>query len=181
MKNLLYYIFFAVFKIWLASICSSELQILLWPNLVWWYVTISKRILWKDCFAMFKVKITATVQKPIEWLSRWYLLSNSEPFVARLNMMMYHQSVMWKEYFAIFMAKVTVGAHTFKFDYFYLQNCWSIDATNLSLMVHRHKLECLVKRLVCYVQGQGHIVLFFCAIFTVTNICATKLNVLMCC
>ena len=26
----------------------------------------------------------------------------------------------------------------------------------LSLTAHVHKLECLVKRLLCYIQGQGH-------------------------
>ena len=26
----------------------------------------------------------------------------------------------------------------------------------LSLTVHVYKLECLVKRLLCYIQGQGH-------------------------
>ena len=50
-----------------------------------------------------------------------------------------------------------LSVHTIKYDYFYYI-FWTADflATNLVLTVHVHKLECLVKRLLCCIQGQGH-------------------------
>ena len=37
----------------------------------------------------------------------------------------------------------------------YVLNCWFFG-DQLSLTVHVHKLECLMKRLLCCIQGQGH-------------------------
>ena len=50
-----------------------------------------------------------------------------------------------------------VWVHTMKSWLFllYVLNCWSFG-NQLSLTVHFHKLECLVKRLLCCIQGQGH-------------------------
>ena len=89
-------------------------------------------------------------------------------------------SVMWKEWYANFKVKVTLMAHNIKMWLFlpYLLNCWSFCnqispdvtssswlgskhqspkiATKLSIMVHHHESECLVRRLVCCVHCQGH-------------------------
>ena len=46
--------------------------------------------------------------------------------------------------------------HTVKYDYFYVLNCWFLGVTNLVWQCTFYKLECLVKRLLCYIQGQGH-------------------------
>ena len=51
----------------------------------------------------------------------------------------------------------SVWVHTMKSWLFlsYVLNCWSFG-DQLSLTAHVHKLECLVKRLFCCIQGQGH-------------------------
>ena len=47
--------------------------------------------------------------------------------------------------------------HTIKYDFLlYVLNCWFFGGDQLSLTVHVHKLERLVKRLFCSIQGQGH-------------------------
>ena len=50
-----------------------------------------------------------------------------------------------------------ISVHTIKYDYFYYV-VWTADFLDdqLSLTVHVHKLEYLVKRLLCCIQGQGH-------------------------
>ena len=47
-----------------VSIISAELLIILRPNLVWWCIIVSESVSLKlkDCFAMFKVKVTMKVQ-----------------------------------------------------------------------------------------------------------------------
>ena len=48
------------------------------------------------------------------------------------------------------------SVHTIKYDCFCVLNCWFFMGNQLSLTVHVHKLECLVKSLLCCSQGQGH-------------------------
>ena len=51
-----------------------------------------------------------------------------------------------------------ISVHAIKYDYFYYM-FWTADVLGdqFSLIVHVHKLECLVKRLLCCrIQGQGH-------------------------
>ena len=61
------------------------------------------------------------------------------------------QIVFHKDWFAVFKAKVTVTHNIIKtclFEYI----IWTADpATELGLMVHHHKVDCLVKRLDCSV------------------------------
>ena len=51
-----------------------------------------------------------------------------------------------------------ISVHTMKYDYFHYM-FWTADflSDQLSLTVHVLKLECLVKRLLCCIQGQGQI------------------------
>ena len=60
---------------------------------------------------------------------------------------------------SVFKVKVTVT------EFFFIQSNMTISICSdllifggdqLSLTVHVHKLECLVKRLLCCIQGQGH-------------------------
>ena len=51
-----------------------------------------------------------------------------------------------------------ISVHTIKYDYFFIL-CSELlisGGNQFSLTVHVHKLECLVKRLLCCIQGQGH-------------------------
>ena len=56
-----------------------------------------------------------------------------------------------------------ISVHTMKYDHFYYMFRFIylfiylfIFCNQLSLTVHVHKLECLIKRLLCCIQGQGH-------------------------
>ena len=103
---------------------SPELQIVLWPNLVWWCIIISCSVLWKIALLCSKA---VNVQTFIECLSE-------QDFLKDLNFcsQTWHSdassgaSVMQKGCFAIFKVKVTVRACTVKTYHLYLfQNCWS--------------------------------------------------------
>ena len=50
-----------------------------------------------------------------------------------------------------------ISVHTMKYNYFYYM-FWTADfvGNQFSLTVHVPKLECLVKRLLCCIQGQRH-------------------------
>ena len=86
------------------SIICSELLIVLATNLVWQCMFISWSVLWKGCFAVFKVKVTVKVLNFSECLPRQYLWS------AKLSMVMYyHQPEYHSEYnFAMFKVKATI-------------------------------------------------------------------------
>ena len=60
-----------------VSTISYKPFIHLRPNLVWWYITMSK------------VKVTAKIQNVKEWLTVWYLL-NHQTFCYQLGMLMHH-------------------------------------------------------------------------------------------
>ena len=90
------------------------------------------------------------------------ILCIAEPFVTKPSMVRYHykpESHMRKMDF-IFKVKVTVTEFRF------IQSNMTISiicselmillGDQLSLTVHVHKLECLVKRLLCCIQSQGH-------------------------
>ena len=66
-------------------------------------------------------------------------------------------SVMKKDLFAVFKVKVTARAHMVRNDSVY-HIFWTADllALKLGLLVHYHKPECLMEKLDCCVQGQGH-------------------------
>ena len=72
----------------LLFLLSSELNIVL-PNVVGWHIIISRSVMWRDCFAVFKIKIIAKVENFVECLSGRCLL-NYLTFVAKLNMVMHH-------------------------------------------------------------------------------------------
>ena len=65
--------------------------------------------------------------------------------------------VMQKDWFAIFKVKVTASAHMIKIWQFllYLLNCWSF-CYQTWFNSNNHKPMCFMKKLDCYVQGQGH-------------------------
>ncbi len=91
------------------------------------------------------------------------ILCIAEPFVTKPSMVKHHNEPerhMRKMGFSIFKVKVTVTEFRF------IQSNMTISiicsellifgGDQLSLTVHVHKLECLVKRLLCCIQGQGH-------------------------
>ena len=90
------------------------------------------------------------------------ILCIAEPFVTKPSMVRHHykpERHMRKMEF-IFKVKVTVT------DFRFIQSNMTISiicselmillGDQLSLTVHVHKLECLVKRLLCCIQVQGH-------------------------
>ena len=91
------------------------------------------------------------------------ILCIAEPFVTKPSMVRHHYKP------ELHMRKMGfylqgqghinwISVHTMKYDYFYYM-FWTADflSDQLSLTVHVLKLECLVKRLLCCIQGQGQI------------------------
>ena len=67
-------------------------------NLVWQCISISWNVLWKCCFAVFKVKVTVKVLN----FSDLYLWS------VKLSMVMHHHQPVIQKYFAMFKIKATI-------------------------------------------------------------------------
>ena len=90
------------------------------------------------------------------------ILCIAEPFVTKPSMVRHHykQNFICEKWVSIFKVKVTVTEFRF------IQSDTTISiicsellifgGEQLSLTVRVHKLECLVKRLLCCIQGQGH-------------------------
>ena len=145
-----------IIKIMTVSRISSEWLILLQPEVVFWYIIISQSVLWENWMA-FKVKVVAKVQSfnfcpdDIFW--------TAEPCVTKLGTVMHHrgQERHVKDGFAVFMVKFTMRAHTIKYVSFY-HIYWTSHsfATRFNWLVHHDTLKCLVQKLDCCGQSQGH-------------------------
>ena len=138
-----------VIKLWLFNMLS-ELLILFRLDLIWWYIIIRWIALWKDWIALlwsrsrsqkrFRIPVNVHLND---------ISSATEPSVTKLgwwcNIM--GQSIMQEDWFAVFKFRVTVRAHLIRYDCFY-HICWTADlfATKFNWMVHRHKLDCFVKK-----------------------------------
>ena len=99
--------------------------------------------------------------KVLVYVSLDGILCITEPFVTKPSMVRHHykpERHMQKIGFYLQGQGHSnwILVHTIKYDYFYVLNCWFLGGDQLSLTVHVHKLECLVKRLLCCIQGQGH-------------------------
>ena len=108
-----------------VSVISSELLIflVLLPNFVWWYIIIGWSVLWNDCFAVFKVKITfQNFITKTGWMFVWTvsseLLNLLKPNLVWWCIVM-SQSVLWKDCVAIFKVKVIGRACISKYDCFH--------------------------------------------------------------
>ena len=91
------------------------------------------------------------------------ILCIAEPFVTKPSMVRHHykpERHICEKWVSVFKVKVTVTEFQF------IQSNMTISiicsellifgGDQLSLTVHVHKLECLVKRLLCCIQGQDH-------------------------
>ena len=59
---------------------------------------------------------------------------------------------MLEDWSAVFKCRVTVRVHLIKYHYFYyIQRTADLFVTKFNRMVHRHKLDCLLKRFDCSV------------------------------
>ena len=147
-----------------VSVVSSELLIVSLPSFVWWYIIICLSVLWKDCFAMFKV--TVKVQNLI-------------------MIMHYHEP-------ECCIAKQLFGCHGQGHNEgSYNKTNMTISTTCLELQIllqpnWDHKLECLVERLLCsrsWSQWWFKTSLNVCQsyVFCTTNISASELAVWIYC
>ena len=89
-----------------VPIISSELLILLWPNLVWWSVIVSCRAVWKYRFPVFKVTVQNFNECLVGW-SEWFKFLWTD-LVWWCNIT--NQDVMQKGGCVMFRVKVTVWA-----------------------------------------------------------------------
>ena len=101
-----------------VSAISSELVILLQPNLVWWH-QLERLVKRLDCTLVFSVKVTAKVQISVN-VSLDIIFSFAKPFVTKLGMEMQHHvpECSMKRLVCYFKVKVTVRAKNMKFDCF---------------------------------------------------------------
>ena len=90
------------------------------------------------------------------------ILCIAEPSVSKPSMVRHHykpECYVWKMGFYLqgHGHSNWISVHTMKYNYFYYM-FWTADffGNQLSLTAHVHKLEYLVKRLLCCIQGQGH-------------------------
>ena len=111
------------------------------------------------------------------------IISSKPPNVLFPNLVLWFiimsRSVVQKDWFAIFKVVVTARAHMIKIDNYY-GVFWTADpfATKLGLIVYYHKPECFMKKLDCYVQGQGHSKISKCQWIFVQIISSETLNLL---
>ena len=152
---------------------SSEPLNLLWSNMVQWCIITSRSAIRKigvlasrSFEGMSCEKLLCPMSK---LLRRFKMLVNvcpenvfcaAEPFVTELDLSRYRHVLEChgKRLVCCLQGQVhSKGSYKqiMSLCYFFF---WTTDsfANTLSLMVRHHKLECLVKRLDCCVQGQGH-------------------------
>ena len=92
---------FAIFKVKVTgrahmiktrlSTISSELLILRQPNLVWWYIIISRSVLWKKLNYCIQGQGHSKGSK-CQCLSGWYLII-ARNFVTKLGIVMHHHEL----------------------------------------------------------------------------------------
>ena len=89
-------------------------------------------------------------------------------------------SVLWKYWIAVFKVKVTAKVQTFSEclpeDTFW--TTWPF-AVILGMVMHHYQPQCHLKRLVCYLQGQGHTDGSYDQNVTISIIPTTELQVLL--
>ena len=126
-------------------IISTEHFVTKLGMVVWWYSIMS----WSVARAhMIKI-----------WL--YYIFWTADSLGAKLGLMVHHHKpeylVKKKKWITAFKGKVTVKTQNVDecFSGWYLLNCQTFFFTKLMFM-HHHEPECQAKRLVCYLQGQGH-------------------------
>ena len=120
-----------------------------------------RSVQWKYWIAVFKVIVTAKLKVSVN--VSLDILCIAEPFVTKPSMVRHHYKpvchMMQKMGFHLQGQGHSnwISVHTMKYGYFCYM-FWTADffGNQLSLTVLVHKLECLVKRLLCCIQGQGH-------------------------
>ena len=144
------------------SFISSKPVSLLQPNSIWWEIIISKEVssetiglLCSRSLSQPRLQVSVNVSlNNILWIA--------EPFVTKPSMVIHHYKPECQVrkmgcYIQGQGHSNWVWVHSKKSWLFllYVLNCWFLG-DQLSLTVHVHKLECLVKRLLWCIHGQGH-------------------------
>ena len=114
-----------------VSIVSSELVILLQPNLVWWQVTINSDGQWKELVAVFRIKVTANIH--FKQIKKFMYVG----YV--LNCWTFCNQTWYGDQLECYIQGQGHMAHSIKIWLFWLYplNWWSYGS-KLCLMVHHH-------------------------------------------
>ena len=139
---------------------SSEPQILLLPNWVWWRITMSQSVFRNYWFAVFKVKVT--VKDHI--IKRWLSNESSELLILlQLNMVWLHiiigWIVLWKNKTALLWSRIRSQERFRIPENVHLGDISSTAEpflTTLGIVMHHHGPVCHVWRLICCLQGHDH-------------------------
>ena len=121
-------------------------------NQIWYGEASSWSRVWKDWFAVFKVKVTAKASVIKMWL---LMLWTADPFAAKHD---HSWCVLWRDWIAVFKVRglicvltVTVTAKGKTFQWMFNQMIFSelpnLFATKLIIAMHHHELKCHSKRL----------------------------------
>ena len=130
---------------------SSKLLISWQSNLIWWYIIISQCLVKKgdNCIQ----DQGHNEGSKCHCLSRWYLLNSQtlqyQTWYCDASSCAEVHAIDW---FALSMVKVTARAHVIKLWEFLLYLLNHL----LHYLVHYHEPDCLMEKLDCSVEGQGH-------------------------
>ena len=148
------------------SFISSNPVSLLQPNSIWVQIIISKEVSSENVGLLCSRSMSQPRLKVSVNVCLDGILCIAKSFVTKPSMVRHHYKPechnICKKWVSTFKVKVTVT------EFWFTQ--WNITISvicselliylffgaQLSLTVHIHKLECLVKRLLCCIQGQGH-------------------------
>ena len=129
---------------------------ILFPNLVLWCIIMSQNVTQKDWFAIFKVKVTARAHMINTWQYLLYLLNCwSFYYQTWFDSTLSWASVLQRNWIVVFEVKVTAKCQ-WTFVQMIFSESLNLFATRLGMMMHHYEPDCLSKRLVCCLQGQGH-------------------------
>ena len=124
---------------------SPELQIVLWPNLVWWCIIISCSVLWKIVLLCSRSRTQWMLRLSLNvYLNK--IFWKIETFVAKLGTVMHHHEPVSCTKIVLLSSRSrslwgpVLSKHTIS-----IFKTADPFATKPSLVVHHHKLTCLVK------------------------------------
>ena len=146
-------------KIWLSAVVSD--LVTPWqPNLVWWYIIISQSVLWKKKGLLLS---GSRSQQRTKMLIFVQMISSKPPSILFPNLVLWWiimQELIWSKYDNVYWIFWTAYPFAIKMS---VNVCpddifWNAEpfTTKLGMMMHHYEPDCLSKRLVCCVPGQGH-------------------------
>ena len=141
-----------------VQMISSKPPNILFPNLVLSCIIMSRSVMQKDWFAIFRVKVAARAHMIKIWQFLLYLL-NCWPFCYQTWFAsIYHKPECFYGEIGLLCSRSRSQQHFKMSMNVCLDIFWITEpfATKLGTVMHHHEPDCCSKRSVCGLQGQGH-------------------------